>query len=234
MNPKLDTSFSLPPSKLQASLWMSQRVLLTPEELIDLFGFLPSFELYSLSHVGSKEGFHVSKERFLELYKAFFMSFFHKKDMSFYTFKKQLTVGMTCKEYTLYLTEPSSGPFLIHMQEPSVVIGPCVFHYDNAAKKILYADHMTNAMRMGLEFKFPQFYQDPQTLQPVKHFTDPSNPNTRLFKGLQKWCRENAKVVFLEKDAEERFSPGCKVGNQCLDQLSNFFDLQMQGYKAIF
>jgi hypothetical protein len=234
MNPKLDTSFSVPPSKLQASLWMSQRVLLTPDELIELFDFLPSFELYNLAHVGSKEGFHITKELFLECYKAFFMSFFHQKDASFYTFKKQLTVAMIGEEETLYLTEPSSGTFLIHMQKPSVVIGPCIFHYDSAAKKILYADHKTQAIRMGLEFKFPQFYQDPQTLQPVKHFTDLSNPHTRLFKALQKWCREHAKVVFLEKKPEERFSPGCKVGNQCLEQLSNFFDLQRLGYKAIF
>lgn len=235
MTLKLNTDLLPAPTKLQASLWMSQRFLLTPKELQELFATLPCFQLYSLSHVGSKEGFYLSKEIFLELYSAYFASLFQKKDGSFYKFKKQLTVAMTCESETLYLTEPASGTFLIQIQKPTLVIGPCIFHYDASAKKIMYADHTTNAIRLGLEIKFPQFYQDPLTMQPVKHFTDPNNSNTKLFKAIQKWCRDHAKVVFLEKmESGERFSPACKIGNNCLVLLERCFDLQSQGYKAAF
>ncbi len=110
-----------------------------------------------------------------------------------------------------------------------------MFHYDSHEKKIMYADHKTNSIRMGLEIKFPQFYQDPQTLQPVKHFTDPNNSNTKLFKALQKWCREKAKVVFLEKiEGNDRFCPACKVGLDCLVDVEKCSDLKEQGYKATF
>lgn len=235
MTLKLDTDLLPAPTKLQASLWMSQRFLLTPKELQELFATLPCFNLYCLSHVGSKEGFYLSKESFLELYSAFFASLFQKKDALFYKFKKQLTVALTCESETLYLTEPTKDIFLIHIQKPTLVIGPCIFHYDASAKKIMYADHKTNAIRLGLEVKFPQFYQDPVTLQPVKHFTDPNNSNAKLFKAIQKWCRDHAKVVFLEKkDAGERFSPACKVGKNCLSDMEKCFDVISQGYKAAF
>lgn len=235
MTLKLDTDLLPPPAKLQASLWMSQRFLLTPKELEELFATLPCFHLYSLSHVGSKEGFYLTRESFLECYSAYFRSLFEKKDVSFYKFKKQLTVAMTCESETLYLTEPAKDTFLIHIQKPTLVIGPCIFHYDASAKKIMYADHKTKAIRLGIEIKFPQFYQDPVTLQPVKHFTDPNNSNTKLFKALQKWGRNHTKVVFLEnKESHERFSPACKVGHYCLAEVERCFDVQSQRYTAAF
>lgn len=227
MSLKLDKDFETAPVKLKASLWNSQRILLTPKELERLFQDMPPFEMFALSFTGPKEGFYQTKEQVLKIYTAYFESLFSKKDRSFHQYKKQLTLAWTAQADALYLSQPSTALHLIHMCRPVVYCTLCVLHYDSLSKKILYSDHGEKAMRLGLEIKFPKFYQDPTTLQPIHHLKDSKNPNTRLFKALQKWCRDHAQVVFFEtKDTKERYCPACKVGQESLHLLQNMADLE--------
>ena len=233
MSLKLDKDFDTAPVKLQASLWNSQRILLTPKELATLFQVLPYFEMFALSYTGPKEGFYQSKEQILNTYTAYFESLFSKKDALFHNYKKKLTLALSAQEDALYLTQPAENMYLIHMHKPVLYCTLCVLHYDSLSKKVVYADHQTKAMRLGLEIKFPKFYQDPNTLQPIHHLKDATNPNTRLFKALQKWSRDHAQVVFFEsQETGDRYCPACKIGKESLELLKNMADLQ--GVEARF
>lgn len=230
MSLKTYNTLSLAPSKLQASLWMTQRVLLTPQELQKLFHSLPQFFLFSLSSVGPVESFALEKSMFLENYEAFFSTLYEQKDPRFQVHKKKLTVAMTADLDALHLVQASQDKYLVHLHRPVVVIGLSVFHYDAQAHKVMFSDHQQSAMRIGLEFKFPQFYQDPKTLQPVKHFTDKSNLNTQIFKAIQKWSRDHTQVLFLKSlnHPDLKLTPGCKIGNEALALSQKYDDFRQQ------
>jgi len=233
MSLKTYNSASLAPSKLQASLWMTQRVLLTPQELQELFDSLPQFFLFSLSAIGPQERFALKRSTFLENYEAFFATLFEHKDARFQFHKKQLTVAMTADLDALHLVQAAQDKYLIHLHQPVIVIGLSVFHYDAESSKVMFTDHLQASIRVGLEFKFPQFYQDPKTMQPVKHFTDKTHLNTQLYKALQKWIRDHTKVLFLksQNSLDLRLTPGCKIGDKAIERFGKFADFYQDGWR---
>jgi hypothetical protein len=84
----------------------------------------------------------------------------------------------------------------------------------------------------GLQFSYPQFYQDPKTKEITRVIKKDLFPNTELFALLMKWVRQfTIHTTFLVE--EERINATIRIGKKCMSWIHLHPQLQELGIKVL-
>lgn len=191
----------------QASKFLKIQVLCDAEELKILFEQLKPFSIYSLSGLGTGEP--IPPEIFLEKYSAWI---------------EQLKTGSIPKDVLAWaLTDdlsalwkqqvPGKG-YLVKMAKPVVQIQGHYFTYSRVDGEFRPMTMGAGSIFWGLQFSFPQVYQDPKTMELCE------TGENRLFQTIRKWSRDQTRPTPFVVDGKKTNVP-IRLGKNCFSWINN-------------
>lgn len=211
--------------KFQASKWMHVRLFLSKKELEALFHHLGSFDLVSLSKLSSIEDLIIAPDLFFSLYQEYLLAL--KRGQK--TDKKVFSLAMVEDPESLFFAQLKPSLFAARLKKPCIQISLVEFSYDEELGECFFNQHAKDGISCGLQFSFPQFYEDPETRKQNVHFKDLSFSHTALFKALQQWMRNHTKPLSLYK-GKNVIKTGIRVGLDGAELLKEHAEFKKQAF----
>lgn len=221
MNSQIQVSSIEKEGILKASKYLRLQMLLEKEELKALFAEFSDFYLVYHSKISEKNTSKVDKDVYLALYGNYIDKL--KKDPSLLTRNELMDLSL-CFSKTLdaFFSIPIDGnKELIKLRSPAILVQPFSFFYEKGQGSIFTTVHSQNRVLWGIECSFPQFYQDPKTLDTIEILKDKTDPNTQMFKSLQRWVRRNTEPVCLLINGQEQIHP-FRLGSSCFSWINEY------------
>lgn len=210
---------------LRVSKYLRHQVLLSQGEMEHLFQSLGSFYLMNISEPLALENAEISKEAFLEAYKTYEKSHqeegFEKKEhrslfSSALSLEKDIFEALALKD----------GRFLIKPQKPVIQIQAHSFFVSNLDGSFHPMVFGKDSIKWGLQFSYPQLFQDPHTHQ-IEKVRSEGFVNTPLFLKLCGWLRDNTLPTRFEYQGKKITIP-IRLGKQ-LSWIDRHYQLQAKG-----
>ncbi|MCH9614772.1 MAG: hypothetical protein SP1CHLAM54_12590 [Chlamydiia bacterium] len=175
---------------MNASRYVHIQLLVSDEEMKDLFETLTPFELYNVSQV-TKEPL-VEKEIFLNAYRSYFEAF-QKGEIEID--RPLFSLALTRDQSAVTQKELPDGRVLTRIVKP--VIQMRAHSYTIAGGKLHTMTFGTDAISWGIQLSFPHLYEDVVTGE-VKDTLKSGSENIELFKALRVWVRNKTKPTTLD------------------------------------
>lgn len=178
---------------LQASKWLQIQALLNKEELKSLFDFLDNsftFYLFACGTVCHKDKGQITKQEFLETYGKYIEKLKNGELPDFSFYRSAFSPIMTMTTDTLFTIPVGEDKQIIRVSQPIIQLQAHYMDYSTLDKKFHTMVFGQDSIPWGLQFSYPQLYQDNQTKQIEVIKKSSAFPNTDLFHLLQKWMRQ--------------------------------------------
>jgi hypothetical protein len=167
----------------QGSKYLKYQVLCDADELAKLFE--SPFWIYPLTGLG--DGKEIAKETFLQECRGWIEELKNGRVPTDSALRRTLAAAFTAEEDALWKQEVAGGKFIIKIAKPVVQVQAHFFSYSDIDGVFRAMSMGTNCIFWGLQFSFPQIYQDPKTME---FFEIDDSPNTELFKTIKQWVRD--------------------------------------------
>lgn len=193
----------------QGSKYLKYQVLCDAEELAHLFEKLMPFAIYLLT--GLSDGKPIEQVRFVERYGSWIQNLKEGLVPTDLQLKQLLACAWTIDADALWKQEVPGGKFIVKVAKPVVQVQAHFFTY-SAVDGIFRPMTMGyESIFWGLQFAFPQIYQDPKTMEFLE--VDES-PNLELFQKIKQWVRDETRATpFLVE--EKRINVPIRLGKHC-------------------
>lgn len=223
------------PSKegiLQASKWQHVRMLLDSSELEKLFESLNSFYLVNIAKVCGKEEVVVNTRSVFQAYDRYIAALKSEDKFDDKLYRQMFSLALSKGLEPFYLMQVKEDAFLAKITQPIIRMQLFSFHYIEEEKQFVSTQNREHSISWGLEFSFPQFYQDIHTCQPIEVLKDKDNYNTKLFKIIQKWAREYTLPASCFIHKSKHIAP-FKLGKKCLEWINGYPTMQRHGLEIL-
>ncbi|NGX39578.1 MAG: hypothetical protein KR126chlam1_00910 [Chlamydiae bacterium] len=212
----LDVSTPEKEGALQVSKSRKLPILITVEEMANLFEELGSFHLFDVSRPVSLEKGEISREDFLEAYSRYVEGIKNGNLTDETPLRPFFSAAMTIDPDLLYAMELKNGDYLVKARRPVVQLQRHHFIYTDA----FYSGVMgENSITWGIQFSYPQLYLDPQTNEIGKVGKSEEFPNSVLFDRLAKWVRRETRATpFLTEKGKE--NQPIRLGKKCFSWIN--------------
>ena len=178
-------------STLQASKWLYVQALLDNQEMVSLFEFINPFFLASCGTVSPLGEGVVSQNKFLDHYKSYIDSLQIGELLPLEKYQSVFSCAMTTSLDTLYAIPIGESQQLVRVSKPVIQMQSCNIAYSTEDKKFYAKVFGSQNIRWGVQFGYPQLYQDPKTKEVITIRNSPDFPNSELFHLIQKWIRSH-------------------------------------------
>ncbi|PWU15103.1 MAG: hypothetical protein C5B45_03195 [Chlamydiae bacterium] len=217
---------------LQVSKWIKVQILLDQEEIVDLFKKLEPFYLIAVSKPVKKQSALLAQDDFLQVYLEYVQLLKKGKIVQDRHFRECFSCAMTRSKEVFYAMPVSEERFLIKPILPVIQMQMHQFLF-SSMEKIFYPMVLgQKTVSWGLQFSYPQFYQDPKTKEIIRVIKKDLFPNTELFALLMKWVRQfTIPTPFLVE--EERINATLRIGKKCMSWIHLHPQLQELGIKVL-
>ncbi len=200
---------------MQASKWIKIGVLADAEELKKLFcnssaNLFPFGKLVDAPHVP------VTSEQFLEEY-GLWMAALQRGELPTDASLKRLPLAWTLEEGAMSFRMVASGRFLVSLERPVVQIQAHFFRYSPLDGSIRSMVLSQDAIFWGLQFSYPQIYQEPETMNIV---STRDFPNMSLFQKVRSWVRD-ATLPTPFQISSRSFSSPIRIGKRAMSWIQN-------------
>lgn len=204
---------------LQASKWLKSQMLIDAEEMRQLFDSMGNFHLF-LSGALSKRGKgEISKEEFLKCYQAYIACLSDGKLPEPSTYRHSFSPILTKNPDALYVILMGEDQQLIRAAKPIIQLQAHNIGYSPVDGKFRSMVFGNDSIPWGIQFSYPQLFQDNSTKQVEQTRHSPQFPNTELFQILQKWVRNHTVPTPFSVSGEEMNVP-IRLGKQCLSWIN--------------
>lgn len=207
---------------LQASKWLQIQGLLSKNEFTELLDYLAAttnFYLYTCGTVCSKDEGEIPKNEFLDVYAEYIDSLSQGKlpDQSLY--RTAFSPAMTVSTDSLFTIPVGEDRQIIRISKPVIQLQAHNMNFSEVDKKFHSMVFGTDNIPWGIQFSYPQLYQDNQTKQVEIIKKSLSFPNTSLFQALQKWMRQHTiPTPFIVEGAT--INVPMRLGKECLSWIN--------------
>jgi len=201
-------------STLQASKWLYVQALLSAEEMGALFESLGSFYLALGGTVSPIGKGIVSPADFLDHYKTYVDTLASGELPNPTTYQSVFSSVMTTTLDALYAIPAGANQQLIRIGKPVIQMQTSNIGYSVEDKKFRSMVFGTQNIRWGVQFGYPQLFQDPSTKDVITIRHSDDFPNTELFHSLQKWVRQHTIPTPFVVDGVLTNVP-MRLGKQC-------------------
>lgn len=191
----------------QGSKWLKFQVLCDAEELRDLFGRLAPFSIYPLTGVVS--GSPLDPEFFIGEYGSWIEDLKQGIAPTEAQLRRLLACALIEDRSALWLQEIPGRGYLVKIRKPVIQVQAHYFSYSSVDGIFRPMSMGVNSVFWGLQFSFPQIYQDGQSLE---FFETEEN---RLFEILRLWVRNATRPTPFFADGKKNNSP-IRIGKNCL------------------
>jgi len=214
----------------QASKWLYQRVLLTSTEIKNLFDLLGAPFFFFLSKKGEQQDLACSFDQFLTSYESYLTSLkFDEKRVD----KRDFFLAISKNLDPFYLMALNEQECVIKFKRPVILVELFSFHYLKNQDKFIEGAHLENEIRFGLQFSFPQFYQDFFTRKAIEHYKDQGCENTLYFKSLQRALREISEPLYLRHPFGKQQRVSYRIGLGCKELIESHQDIKRQNIEIL-
>jgi hypothetical protein len=181
---------------MNCSRWLRHAVLLDLSELKDLLKSLG--ECFFLPGTGlvSEDNWSVSKENILENYREYLSWINSKEIMPSPELKRFFTLMLSPGVEEFYAVK-AGGRYLLKAKLPVIQVQLYHCFISRFDKQIHPMALSKDSFSFGLQFSYPQVYEDPKTHLFSKVLLEKQFASSALFKKLVQWVRKNTKPVLL-------------------------------------
>ncbi|MDR2539432.1 MAG: hypothetical protein LBC45_02290 [Chlamydiales bacterium] len=217
---------------LQVSKWMKVQILLDQEEIVDLFKKLDPFYLITVSKPVKEPSVLLSQNDFLQAHLKYIQLLKEGRVVQSGYFRECFSCAMTRSKEVFYAMPVSGERLLIKPILPVVQMQMHRFLF-SSMEKVFYPMVLgQKTVSWGIQFSYPQFYQDPKTKEIIRVIQKDVFPNTELFTLLMKWMRQfTIPTPFLVE--EERINASIRIGKKCMSWIHVHAELQELGIKVL-
>lgn len=217
---------------LQVSKWIKVQVLLDQEEIVELFKKLDPFYFITVSKPVKEQNALVSQNDFLQAYLEYIQSLKKGKVVQDGYLRECFSCAMTRSKEVFYAMPVSEERLLIKPVLPVIQMQMHQFLFSSMDKVFYPMVLGQKTVSWGIQFSYPQFYQDPKTKEIVRVIKKDLFPNTELFALLMKWVRQfTIPTPFLVE--EERINATIRIGKKCMSWIHLHPQLQELGIKVL-
>jgi hypothetical protein len=202
----------------QGSKFLKIQVLCDREELKALFERLGEFWLFHLTGLG--DGEPIGQERFLEEYGKWVEGLKRGEVVEDGELKKVLAAALT-KDLNALWKQEAGGKFLVKMARPVVQVQAHFFTYSAIDGVFRPMTMGAGSIFWGLQFSFPQIYQDPKTMEFFE--TD-----LQLFEEIRRWMRDFTRPTPFVVGGVKTNVP-IRLGKNCFSWIGAHPQLKGQG-----
>lgn len=205
---------------MQASKWLDVQALLDVDEMAKLLDHLGSPLLFLTGCVCKKGETEVSKIAFLEAYGRY-IDFLKKGILPEESeFRQLFSVVLTVTPDVLFSIPIEGEREILRVFKPTVQMQFHRLGYSGADGKFRPMAFGPNSIFWGVQFSYPQLYQDLKTDQPFVVDESERFPNTSLFRSIQRWMRQHTIPTPFIVD-QKRSNVPMRLGKQCLSWINN-------------
>ncbi|MBS4167067.1 Uncharacterized protein NEOC65_002173 [Neochlamydia sp. AcF65] len=217
------------PEPYQASKWLSVAMLIEEAEIQALFQALGDFKIFSIGRVEESGEGQISHEVFLSNYNHYLHLLKSRQTHEMEHFRSFFTSVLTFSADYLYALSIGNDRQLIRIAKPVVQLQLHTLDYSVADNKFRSMVLGKEPVSWGLQFSYPQLYQDPQTHAIYK--VGEAYTNTALFRLIQQWQRKyTVPTPFLVK--EKLINVPMRIGKECFSWINQHPQLESRGLQV--
>lgn len=217
---------------MQASKWLYLRMLIDPVEFKELLVLLEDVHFLNMARVCIKEDIFVEPSKLASQYDHYISLLKREEIVDDRAYRPHFSLAISKTLLPFYLMQVKTESFLVKLVEPIIRMQLFSFQYIQEQQRFISTYSIENSISWGLEFSFPQFYQDVDTCQPVEILKNKANLNTQLFKSLQKWTREATVPVPFIIDENKEIAP-FRLGKKCFEWINLYAGMRKHGLKIV-
>ena len=207
---------------LQASKWLTFRVLLGLEELSCLIEALPPFLIYNASKLTKLSETFIEMRAFKERYSEYLNAL---ERGSFKQAPPCFSSIWTTRPSSVYAFEVKKDRFIIKPTLPPVQVSHHQFSFSHDNQTFHSMLHSHEATPWGLQFSYPQIFSNTLGGEVVEVLKNQEMPNNRFFMALSKWMRKETRPTpFLFED--NRLNATFRIGKQSLHWAEKYLNLE--------
>ncbi len=212
---------------MQASKWLHWQVLLDDKEMEALFASLQPFTIHIVSTLVAGPHGQASHDEFLAEYAAYAAALKSGSEPDEKRCRHLFSSVFTRDHGALYAME-AGGKYLIKPLLPVVQLQLHHVYHSSVDGKFYPKVHGTDSIAWGVQFSYPQIFQDPATRLFSKVDQSPHFPNTPLFNDLVKWLRANTLPTPFVVNGQRMNQP-IRLGKKCWEWIANHPHLAPKG-----
>jgi hypothetical protein len=217
---------------LRVSKWIKVQLLLESCEMKELFEQLSPFEIYCVSEVVDEKRAKISHQEFLEGYGVYIQTLKEGKVPDERVLKRLLSSVFTLSSDLLYGLEVGSGRWLVKALKPVIQLQLHHFFVSSVDQKFHSMTLGADSISWGVQFSYPQLYQDPKTHAFSKVVSSPDFPNTQLFLRLMQWIRKRTiPTPFIQEG--KRVNVPMRLGKSCSSWINQHPQLIEKGLSVL-
>lgn len=216
---------------LRVSKWLKYQVLLSSDEMRELCAALDPFSIYSVSGVVKASETLITQNTFLEKYSAYVQALQSGQIPQEKELKPFFSSVFTASADILYAMQVGDDKFLIKAIKPVVQLQAHHFFVSSVDGKFHSMVLSDESITWGIQFSYPQIFQDPKTHAFSKVAQTEEFPNSVLFLRLAKWLRHNTlPTPFIHEG--KRTNVPMRLGKKCLAWIHNHPGLAKQDLRV--
>lgn len=199
---------------MQVSKWLTIAVLLDAEEMETLFEALGDFYIYLAGMVTKSNEGLVLHETFLQAYHNYIEALMSGTIPDPMLYRSYFASIFTTTPAFLYSVLLDNDRQLIRISKPIIQLQPHFMDYSIHDGKFRSMVYGTESIHWGIQFSYPQLFQDQTTKEIFQVADNELFPNTHLFRLLQKWIRRNTvPTPFLAEGV--KINVPMRLGKKC-------------------
>jgi hypothetical protein len=213
---------------LRVSKWSKYQVLLDPQEMKDLFAEISPFWIYTVSEPVTEKTAVISQEDFLSQYETYARSLKEGVLPEEGHLRRLFSSIFTSTPDILYAMKVGQEKYLVKALKPVVQLQAHQFFVSSVDGRIHPMVLGKDSVSWGIQFSYPQIYQNPKDHDFFKVVDSSDFPNTKLFTNLVKWMRRNTLPTPFVIDGKRTNAP-IRLGKKCMSWINKHPQLQEKG-----
>ena len=216
---------------LQVSKWIKVQILLNADEMQELIQTLEPLSFVVVSEPVRADEAVILPCAFSEKYADYVYLLQKGQVPPVDEFRRFFSCAMTTNLEGFYAISTGNEKFLIKPNKPVVQLQAHHFFYSNLDGKFHPMVLSADSISWGIQFSYPQLYQDPKTRRIAKVAATSEFPNTALFSKLMKWMRSSTLPTPFEVNGVRVNSP-IRIGKKALAWIKNHPQLKQKGIQV--
>lgn len=205
---------------LRVSKYLQSQILISSKEIEALFETLGSFKIFLAGSIEEKGKGNISKGQFLNCYSDYVDALQKGEIPDTVHYRKLFSGIFTTSLETLYAIEMDGGRELIRTIRPVVQLQAHSLGYSLREGKFRPMVLGKESILWGIQFSYPQIFQDSKTDEIKKVMVEEEFSNTKLFKKLQSWIRHYTRATpFLVKGS--KINASMRLGKDCFSWIND-------------
>lgn len=204
----------------QGSKWLKFQVLCDREELEKLFSI--PFEIYPLTGVISLSQVPMAKSFFLDEYASWIEALKQGRIPTDAELRRTLACAFSPDPNALWLQKVGEERYLMKIAQPVVQVQAHYFAYSPLDGVFRPMSMGAESIFWGLQFSFPQIYQNPKTMELSEV------GQSSFFQNIREWVRETTRATPFTVEGKKTNVP-IRLGKNCFTWIHSHPQLAARG-----